>query len=102
MRGVMEKCTFCVQRIKAGKSAAKLAGRALKDGDIKTACQTACPTEAIVFGDMNNPESQVSKMFNEQRSYQLLEEFHAKPAVRYMTKIRNNYQEHRKVEGDHA
>jgi MoCo/4Fe-4S cofactor protein with predicted Tat translocation signal len=108
MRGVMEKCTFCVQRIKAGKSAAKLAGKALKDGDIKTACQTACPTEAIVFGDMNDPESKVSKMFGEERSYKLLEEFHAQPAVRYMTKIRNNYQTERNPEGasshkgDHA
>lgn len=92
-RGVMEKCTFCVQRIKAGKNQAKLENRPLKDGEIKTACQTACPTSAIVFGDMNDPESQVSKMFKAERAYALLEEWHAAPAVRYMSKIRNNDKE---------
>ncbi|MBN8536604.1 MAG: TAT-variant-translocated molybdopterin oxidoreductase [Deltaproteobacteria bacterium] len=90
VRGVMEKCTFCVQRIKEGKNKAKLEKRVLKDGEIKTACQTSCPTKAIVFGDMNNPESQVSKLFKNDRSYALLEEWHAAPSVRYMAKIRNN------------
>lgn len=91
IRGVMEKCTFCVQKIKEGKNKAKLEKRALKDGEIKTACQTACPTDAIVFGDLNDPESAVSKKFkNEPRAYALLEEWHAAPAVRYLTKIRNN------------
>jgi molybdopterin-containing oxidoreductase family iron-sulfur binding subunit len=89
-RGVMEKCTFCIHRIKAARMEAKLEGRAMKDGDVKTACQTACPTEAIVFGDMNDPASQLSKHFQEERAYGLLEEWGAKPSVRYMTKIRNN------------
>lgn len=89
-RGVMEKCTFCVQRIKEGKNKAKLDKRPLKDGEIKTACQTSCPTDAIVFGDMNDAESQVSKLFKNERSYALLEEWHAAPSVRYMAKIRNN------------
>lgn len=94
VRGVMEKCSFCVQRIKEGKSKAKLEGRPLKDGDVKTACQTSCPTDAIIFGDVNDENSEVSKAFHKDpRSYALLEEWHAKPAVRYLTKIRNNGKE---------
>lgn len=90
-RGVMEKCTFCVQRIKEGKGKAKVEGRTLKDGDIKVACETACPSGAIVFGDMNDENSRVAKVFkSEPRAYALLEEWYAKPSVRYMTKIRNN------------
>lgn len=90
-RGVMEKCTFCVQRIKEGKNKAKTEGRALKDGDVKVACQTACPTNAIAFGDLNDENSQVAKVFkSEPRAYGLLEEWYAKPSVRYMAKIRNN------------
>ncbi len=92
-RGVMEKCTFCVQRIKEGRNSAKLAKRELKDGDIKTACQTACPASAITFGDMNDPESKVSQMFKNERAYALLEEWNAAPSVRYMSKIRNNDKE---------
>ncbi len=92
-RGVMEKCTFCVQRIKEGKNKAKVEGRPLKDGDVKTACQTACPTDAISFGDLNDENSQVSRMFkSEPRSYALLEEWFAKPSVRYLSKIKNNDQ----------
>jgi molybdopterin-containing oxidoreductase family iron-sulfur binding subunit len=91
VRGVMEKCTFCVQRIKSVKDSLKQQGREMKDGDIKVACQQTCPTGAIVFGDVNDPESQVHKKFKEEpRSYALIEEFHAAPAVRYQTKIRNN------------
>lgn len=90
VRGVMEKCTFCVQRIKEGKNKAKLENRPLKDGEIKTACQTACPANVIVFGDMNDQTSQVSKLFKNERSYALLEEWHAAPSVRYQAKIRNN------------
>lgn len=93
MRGVMEKCTFCVQRIKEAKNEARIDSRPRKDGDIKTACQTACPAEAIVFGDMNDSESRVSKMFKHERSYALLEEWNAAPSVRYLAKIRNNGKE---------
>jgi MoCo/4Fe-4S cofactor protein with predicted Tat translocation signal len=92
-RGVMEKCTFCVQRIKAAKHEAKLEERKIVDGDVKTACQTSCPSEAIVFGDLNDPNSKVSQAFNidkEPRAYAVLEEWHAAPSVRYLSKIRNN------------
>ena len=89
-RGVMEKCSFCVHRIKEGKNTAKLEKRDLKDGDIKTACQQVCPADAIVFGDLNDTNSRVSQMAKDARSYALLEEFHAAPNVRYQTKIRNN------------
>lgn len=91
VRGVMEKCTFCVQRIKEAKNKAKTESRPLKDGDVKVACETACPTQAITFGDMNDENSRVAKIFkSDERAYALLEEWYAKPAVRYMTKIRNN------------
>jgi MoCo/4Fe-4S cofactor protein with predicted Tat translocation signal len=100
-RGVMEKCTFCVHRIKAARSQARVDNRELKDGDVQTACQQACPTGAIVFGDLNDPHSKVVGLWKEKRSYALLEEFNASPAVRYMTKIRHNYQEtrHSETEG---
>ena len=103
-RGVMEKCTFCVQRIKEGKNIAKYENRALKDGDIKVACETACPTKAITFGDLNDENSRVAKTFKaEERSYALLEEWYAKPSVRYMSKIRNNDLETpHKSEAEHA
>lgn len=90
-RGVMEKCTFCSHRIKSVKAKANLEKRTLKDGEIKTACEQACPTNAIVFGDLNDEKSAVSQMFKkDKRAYALLEEFHAAPAVRYLSKIRNN------------
>jgi MoCo/4Fe-4S cofactor protein with predicted Tat translocation signal len=79
VRGVMEKCTFCVQRIKDGKNKAKLEARPLRDGEIKTACQVACPADAIVFGDVNDPKSAVSQMMKDERGYALLEEWHAAP-----------------------
>ncbi|MCC7403732.1 MAG: TAT-variant-translocated molybdopterin oxidoreductase [Bdellovibrionales bacterium] len=88
-RGVMEKCTFCIHRIKGAKHQARVEGREFKAADVQVACQQSCPTKAIVFGDMNDPESQVSRMFQEGRSYTLLEEFNAAPAVRYQTKVRN-------------
>ena len=92
-RGVMEKCTFCVQRIKEGKNTAKDENRELKDGDIKTACQSVCPTDAIVFGDLNDKSSKVSKWHAHNRKYTLLEEFNAAPRVRYLAKIRNTDRE---------
>jgi len=88
-RGVMEKCTFCIHKIRGERSDANIEKRKLKDGDVKTACQMTCPTKAIVFGDMNNKDSAVSKKFEEQRTYELLEEINVVPSVRYMTKIWN-------------
>lgn len=92
-RGVMEKCTFCVQRIKEAKNTAKDENRPLKDGEIKTACQEVCPTNAIVFGDLNDRDSKVSQAFATQRQYTLLEEVNAAPRVRYMAKVRNTDRE---------
>ena len=88
-KGVIEKCSLCVQRIQERKLNAKLENRVLEDGEIKTACQQACPAEAIVFGDTNDPESRVSKLFEDPRNYHLLEELHTLPSVGYLTKIYN-------------
>lgn len=89
-RGVIEKCSFCAQKIQEGKLTAKKERRKLKDGDIHTACQTACPTNAIVFGDMNDKESEVYNLFfKNARNYHLLEEQHFLPSVGYQVKIRN-------------
>lgn len=94
VRGVMEKCSFCVQRIQDAKVVARNEKRQLRDGDVKVACQTACPAGGIMFGDLNDPNSEVAKIFKtEERGYGLLEEWHAKPSVRYLTKIRNNDKE---------
>jgi MoCo/4Fe-4S cofactor protein with predicted Tat translocation signal len=90
-RGVMEKCSFCVQRIKVAKNVATQENRPLRDGDIKVACETACPTKAITFGDLNDENSRVAKIFQkDERAYAVLEEWYAKPSIRYMSKIRNN------------
>ena len=88
-RGVMEKCSMCVQRIQAGKLTAKKKGERPVDGSIKTACQQACPTHAITFGDFNDENSAVRKAWNDERKYQLLEEVGTQPSVYYLTKIRN-------------
>jgi molybdopterin-containing oxidoreductase family iron-sulfur binding subunit len=88
-RGVVEKCSFCVQRIQEKKLQAKLEERPLADGEIKTACQQACPSEALVFGDLNEPESKISKLFQDERNYHLLEVLHTLPSVGYLTKVRN-------------
>jgi MoCo/4Fe-4S cofactor protein with predicted Tat translocation signal len=99
MRGVMEKCTFCVQRIQNGKIRAKAQirsgqrtgaiGAPLPDGEIETACQQACPTEAIVFGDLSDPNSRVSALHHDRRSYALLPELYTKPRNKYLTRILN-------------
>lgn len=105
VRGVMEKCTFCVQRIRSGVAQAKRDKRELKDGDIKTACQQSCPADAIVFGDLNDQTSEVSRIFKEKRSYKLLEELNAVPRVAYQTRVRNAVREskpHKGHHGDHA
>lgn len=88
-RGVMEKCSMCTQRLQAGKLAAKAAGMPIVDGAIKTACQSACPTNAIMFGDANDENSEVSKWRSDDKNYYLLEEVGVKPTVSYLLKVRN-------------
>jgi molybdopterin-containing oxidoreductase family iron-sulfur binding subunit len=88
-RGVVEKCSFCVQRIQEKKAEAKVAGRKLSDGEVQPACVQSCPANALVFGDMNDPESKISKYLKNERNYHLLEELHTLPSVGYLTKIRN-------------
>jgi Fe-S-cluster-containing dehydrogenase component len=83
-RGVMEKCTFCVQRIKAGEDKAKADGRAVRDGEIVSACAQACPTDAIIFGDMSDPNSRVSQAARSQRGFKELEELGTHPSVVYL------------------
>lgn len=80
---------MCVQRIQAGKLKAKIDKTTLKDGDVKMACQQTCPANAIIFGDANDPESEVSKALTDERVYYVLEELNVQPGVGYMTKITN-------------
>ena len=88
-RGVMEKCSMCSQKLQAGKLEAKKLGMPLKDGSVKTACQAACSTDAIIFGDINDTESQIAKVRADERSYFLLEDVGVKPTVSYKVKVRN-------------
>jgi molybdopterin-containing oxidoreductase family iron-sulfur binding subunit len=86
-RGVMEKCTFCVQRIEEAKLEA--GGHAVRDGDLQTACQQSCPARAIVFGDLNDPASQAARLAADSRSYRVLEELNVQPSVNYLAIVRN-------------
>jgi len=88
-RGVMEKCSMCIQRIQAGKLKAKIEKRSLKDGDVKVACQQTCPANAIVFGNGNDPDSEVSKALKSERTYYVLEELNVQPGIGYQVKVRN-------------
>jgi anaerobic selenocysteine-containing dehydrogenase/Fe-S-cluster-containing dehydrogenase component len=85
--GVMEKCTFCVQRIEAAKLAAKRDGRAMRDGDVVPACAQTCPADAIVFGDLHDPASRVSQLSAAARGYHALEELNTKPAITYLRRV---------------
>jgi molybdopterin-containing oxidoreductase family iron-sulfur binding subunit len=84
--GVMEKCTFCVQRIKAAKTAAKAENRTVADGTLQPACAQACPTSAIVFGDLNDPNSRVARLARSPRGTKLLEDLGAEPKITYLQK----------------
>jgi Fe-S-cluster-containing dehydrogenase component len=88
-RGVMEKCTFCVQRIRGAEIVAEREQRLIKDGEILTACQSACPSGAIVFGDINDTKSVVNRWKNEPRNYGLLAELNTRPRLTHLAVIRN-------------
>jgi molybdopterin-containing oxidoreductase family iron-sulfur binding subunit len=88
-RGVVEKCTYCVQRIQEKKLEAKAENRELRDGDIQVACQQSCPTDAISFGNLQDKNSEVSKSNDTKRMYHLLESLHTLPTTSYLTKVRN-------------
>jgi Fe-S-cluster-containing dehydrogenase component len=88
-RGVMEKCTYCVQRIREAEIRAEIENRPVRDGDIKTACQQVCPTEAIIFGDKNNPSNRVAKRQAENLNYSMLSDLNTRPRTTYLAELRN-------------
>ncbi len=102
-RGVMEKCTFCVQRLQDAKLAAKKLGRPMKDGEARTACQQACPSDAITFGNVNDKDSNIYKLRRQEhaeRMFYVLEHIHTLPNVNYLAKIRNTDELHSGKEND--
>ncbi len=93
MRGVMEKCTYCVQRIHAATTGKRAAGQEIADGDIVTACQQACPTQAITFGNLNDGKAKVTELHKSPRAYSLLGELNTRPRTQYLAKLRNPAEE---------
>jgi molybdopterin-containing oxidoreductase family iron-sulfur binding subunit len=88
-RGVMEKCTYCVQRIERTRINARVEKRLIKDGELETACQQTCPTEAIVFGTLSDPNARVTKAHKDERRYDLLHELGTRPRTAYLARVRN-------------
>jgi molybdopterin-containing oxidoreductase family iron-sulfur binding subunit len=86
----MEKCTYCTQRIEAAHAAADKENRSIRAGEVVTACQAACPTKAIVFGDINDPDSDVSRLRRDGRHYGLLEELGTRPRTTYLARWRDD------------
>jgi Fe-S-cluster-containing dehydrogenase component len=90
----MEKCSMCVQRIQSAKLAAKRDNRKMETDEFTVACAQSCPTNAIVFGDLNDENSEVAKLYKDQRGYHVIEELGTKPSVSYMAKVRNAESNH--------
>src|SRR5258708_37992628 len=88
-RGVMEKCTYCVQRIQSAKIQSEIEGRQVHDGEIVTACQSVCPTEGIVFGNINDPNSKVAKLKALDRDYSFLVELNTRSSTAYLSALRD-------------
>jgi Fe-S-cluster-containing dehydrogenase component len=88
-RGVMEKCSYCVQRINSVRIEAEKQNRPIRDGEIVTACQQACPTDTIVFGNINDPEAKVSRLKKQPHNYSLLGDLNTQPRTSYLAKINN-------------
>ena len=95
----MEKCSFCVHRVRRGVRKAAREGRALEDGEIRTACQEACPTDALVFGDARDANSKVSRMKEDDRYYSLMPQFGTDPNVFYLAKVDEDREAEHAVEG---
>ena len=89
-KGVMEKCSFCIQRIRQAKDVAKDEGRRVQDGDVQPACVQTCATEAMAFGDRNDPESRVSQIMSDERAYHVLEDLNTAPSVVYLRKVESD------------
>jgi len=92
-RGVMEKCTFCIQRVEEAKISARNEGRAIADNEIQPACQQSCPANAIIFGDLTDLKSRVAQLKKSGRNYTLLDELNLRPALSYLAKVRNSEEE---------